>query len=143
MDNALQQFISNLNPSNTQTPILGSIRQFNQQTFGTPDYANPELSEEQRLMALVMSLGVKGGGSRQAAKQFGQALQKATPAWASNNLLNKLPSEVPGFYQSAANPRTLVSQSPSLNPQINPQSVNFQSVLDNARKLIRVRGGSK
>lgn len=46
---ALQSLISNLDPSNQKTPILGAIRKFNADTFGTPDYANSKLSADKRI----------------------------------------------------------------------------------------------
>ena len=59
-----QKIAEEANPSNFNTPILGPIRQGFQETFGTPPWLDPSLSQNERSLALVMSMGTKGGGVR-------------------------------------------------------------------------------
>lgn len=133
--NVIDQVLQQLNPGNYKTPILGPIRQFNTQTFGTPSYMNPNVSEDQKIMDLVMALGVKGGGG--AASKFGRELRDAIPQWASSSMLNRIPSKVKGFYQAPENVNKLVSQRPPINADVSTKNMNLQQSIENVRKLIR------
>lgn len=73
MDNVLQALSQIGDITNTQAPVVGPIRRFNQQTFGTPDYANSNLTPEQRQMALVMALGMRGGGEKVSSPLMNRA----------------------------------------------------------------------
>jgi hypothetical protein len=131
----ISQLIKQLSPTNYNTPVLGKVRKFNADTFGVPAYADPKKTEQQRLVELVMALGVQGKSD--AGRKFGQALRTAVPAWAENNLLGKIPSNVKGFYESPGNARRLLSGKPSINGSIPVEDMNFTQSLENVRKLIR------
>lgn len=52
----IEKFISNLSPTNYQTPVLGGIRKFNRETFGEPTYMkafNPNATKEEQEQAIA------------------------------------------------------------------------------------------
>lgn len=79
---AIQQLMGHLDPSNTQTPILGPIRKFNRDTFGVPRYLDPSIPQEERDMELALSftpMGTTGVSQRMVNRAGHQLKGKITP----------------------------------------------------------------
>lgn len=68
IQNGLGQVGHFLDPANQQAPIIGPIRQFNAQHFGTPAYADPNATPQQRALAAMQAYGNSFMGSDTAVR---------------------------------------------------------------------------
>lgn len=127
---AIKTALSYLDPANTNAPVIGRVRKFNKDHFGTPAYADPNLSKEDRAASAINMYaeslaGPHGVGKADvAASKFGRELRMAGQVAKNEKFAQDLRTE------RAINTNLLPTQT----------GVEWQQV---GRKMIRVPEGVK